>query len=199
MERKRTCIAKNNPVEYGIWMGINSRCRNRHVKAYNNYGGRGISVCERWRCFASFLEDMGPRPSIKHQIERINNNGNYEPGNCKWATRKEQCRNKRNNRLLTFKGETRCVREWAEITGIGEGVIQDRIERGWNTEKALTTPVHVIPIMVTLEGKTLCLKDWAKRYNINYAGSLLPRLSKGWNIEKALCTPVKKYTKRTRS
>ena len=81
--------------EYRAWAALRNRCSNPNHDAYKNYGGRGIKVCERWNDFLAFLEDMGPRPSPKHSIDRINNDGNYEPDNCRWATRSEQCRNMR--------------------------------------------------------------------------------------------------------
>lgn len=126
--------------EYAIWASMIARCHNKSNDAYERYGGRGISVCDRWRnSFALFLEDMGPRPADK-QIERVNNDGNYEPGNCRWATSKEQNRNRRDNRLLTYNEQTMCVAAWAERLGIKRSIIKDRLRRGWLVERALITP-----------------------------------------------------------
>lgn len=128
--------------EYNIWMSIKRRCLNPKATNFHNYGGRGITVCARWlQSFQTFLDDMGPRPSRRHCIERKNNGGNYEPGNCRWATYTEQNRNRRNNHLLTFRGETRTIAGWAEATGISRSTIQCRVARyGWDVERALTEP-----------------------------------------------------------
>ena len=98
--------------EYNIWMSMKKRCLNKSHKSYHLYGGRGISVCDKWMGFSGFIEDVGLRPSKNHSLDRIDNNGNYEPQNVRWATRREQQRNKRNNRLITYNGETKCLSEW---------------------------------------------------------------------------------------
>lgn len=131
------------PSEYGIWQGIKSRCRLKTNHAYSHYGGRGIDVCDRWfNSFIDFLTDMGPRPSSKHSVERINNSDNYFPENCRWATQKEQGRNKRTNRLLTFNGKIQPLSAWAEELQISDGVIYDRLKDGWSVDRALSTPVR---------------------------------------------------------
>lgn len=111
--------------------------------AYPNYGGRGIAVCERWlNSPQAFLDDMGMKPTPKHEIDRIDNDGNYEPGNCRWATRKENDRNRRNNRLLTLNGETLTLAEWAEHSGVPDDTLRHRLGVGWSVERAILTPVR---------------------------------------------------------
>jgi hypothetical protein len=127
--------------EYSSWSKMLNRCSDPNHRMWKRYGGRGITVCERWNSFKLFLEDMGPMPAPKFTIERINNDGNYEPGNCRWATRKEQGNNRYTNRLLTHDGKTLTIMQWAEVTGIRFGVIWDGLDRGWPVAEALTAPV----------------------------------------------------------
>lgn len=127
--------------EHRTWQGIKTRCLNPKDKSYPRYGGRGITICEEWRAsFWAFLEDVGPRPSPHHQIERIDNDRGYEPGNCRWATRSEQMRNKRNSALLTLNGITATQAEWSERTGIDRRLIHYRIKNGWSVAEALSVP-----------------------------------------------------------
>jgi hypothetical protein len=129
--------------EHGIWLGIKKRCFRKRDKAYRNYGGRGITMCERWKSsFKAFFEDMGPRPSEQHSIERTNNDGNYEPGNCIWATDFEQNRNRRDNVMLEFRGERMCSADWARRYGMSKGTLRARLESGLSVEEALTIPVR---------------------------------------------------------
>jgi hypothetical protein len=120
-----------------VWRNMIARCHNPKAKAYPTYGARGITVCERWRdSLESFLEDMGPRPD-GYDIDRQDNAGNYEPGNCRWVPRKANQRNRRDNVLLTHDGATKTLAEWAEITGIKYGTIWKRLKLGWPVELAL--------------------------------------------------------------
>lgn len=120
-------------------MGMIMRCENPKEKAWKDYGGRGIKVCDRWRdSFEAFLEDMGEPPSRDHCIERVDNNGNYEPSNCIWATMSEQLRNRRNTCFLTAFGETLCVEDWSKRYGIHRNTLKNRLDRGWDIEKAIT-------------------------------------------------------------
>lgn len=123
---------------YQIWIGVKKRCLDPRNENWLNYGGRGISVCERWMNFENFLTDMGEKPEGM-SLDRINNDGNYEPNNCRWATPKEQGRNKRNNHILEFNSESKPVSEWAEITGISRSLLSVRLKHGWSIEKTLTT------------------------------------------------------------
>ena len=127
---------------YRIWRGINDRCRNPKAPSYNLYGGRGITVCPEWRTPQNFFDwafDNGYSDNLT--IDRIDCDKGYSPDNCRWITSDEQQRNKRNNVNITYKGETRCLAEWARITGIGEWDIKKRLRNGWSVEEALTVPV----------------------------------------------------------
>jgi hypothetical protein len=118
------------------------RCRNPNTKSYKYYGERGISVCDRWSEYVNFKSDMEPGYKAGLQLDRIDVNGNYEPGNCRWATKKEQMRNTRRNVFLTFAGKTQTMVEWAEEVGISYHVIQNRRKAMWPIGRMLTEPVH---------------------------------------------------------
>lgn len=126
---------------YKVWMSMIRRCTMPSQDSYKLYGGRGIKVCDRWlNSYAAFLEDMGERPDGA-SLDRINSNGHYEPDNCRWASMKEQQRNRRGNRILTYQGQSKTVAEWAEITGVHSATIRSRIDMyGWSVEQALSTP-----------------------------------------------------------
>lgn len=125
-----------------VWAGMIARCENENHQQYADYGGRGIRVCDRWQDPLKFFEDMGDRPDGA-TLERKDNALGYEPENCRWATRKEQMRNKRNNRVLHFQGQDKPLSQWAEEVGIHEATIRERIDKlGWSVEKALTTPTR---------------------------------------------------------
>ena len=128
--------------EYFVWRKMVCRCHDERDPRFAYYGARGIAVCERWRNdLAAFLADVGQRPSPKHSLDRIDNDRGYEPGNVRWATQREQMRNTRKNRLLTVRGETRSLAEWAERFGIRSGAILYRLSRGWSHEAAVCTPL----------------------------------------------------------
>jgi len=129
--------------EYRCWTMARNRCRNPRADQYAAYGGRGITFCPVFDDFKAFLFEVGPRPSMKHSIERIDNARGYEPGNIRWATHTEQCNNRRSNRLIEFGGKTRTMAEWGRITGIGWANIQYRLSVGWTVGEALTTPTRL--------------------------------------------------------
>lgn len=107
--------------------------------SWDSYGGRGIKVCDRWKDFRNFLADMGePPPGM--QLDRSNNDGNYELSNCRWATPKENCQNRRSNRNITYLGETKCISEWARQVGLDRRMLRNRIASGWPLDKALYCP-----------------------------------------------------------
>jgi hypothetical protein len=130
-------------AEYRSWQQLLNRCLNARNKGYPRYGGRGITVCERWQhSFENFIADMGPKPSPAHSIDRIDVDGNYEPENCRWATMQQQSENRRNSRFLTVNGETRCVAVWARRLGISPQSLYSRIDRGWSPEDAVSLPAN---------------------------------------------------------
>lgn len=125
---------------YNSWAAMLDRCLKPRHKSYKDYGGRGISVCDRWvRSFEAFLEDMGIRPESA-TIGRKNNEGNYCKENCQWETMNQQMRNRRDNRMLQMGGITKTMVDWAEETGIAQDTIGHRLGAGWSVEKALTHP-----------------------------------------------------------
>jgi len=127
-------------------MHMKARCLRKTHKQFAHYGGRGITVCPQWYDFPQFLADMGRKPTPGHSIDRIDNSKGYSPENCRWATKTEQNRNHRGNHMLTLNGETHCIQEWAEITGIRHTAIRVRLQRGWTVEKALTTRRREYPM-----------------------------------------------------
>ena len=141
--------------EYAIWIQMNQRCYNKRCKAYKNYGARGVTVFDAWRAkpgtanakaFRAFLKYVGPRPKGRRRewsIERKNNNGNYEPGNVRWARNPEQTRNKRTNRFLTFDGKTLVITDWAHRTKISLPTIRRRLREGWSVRRTLMTPTEM--------------------------------------------------------
>jgi len=138
---RRKQSALSHHAEYPIWAQAKQRCFNPRGKAWPDYGGRGITMCEEWRkSFFTFYKDMGPRPSPKHSVERIDNDGNYEPNNCRWATQKEQCNNTRVNLVFEFYGETRTVSEWATHLGVPLKRLRWRLQHGWPITDAIKPP-----------------------------------------------------------
>jgi len=128
-------------TEYRCWSTMIQRCTNPQRKDYPRYGGRGISVCERWLfSFEHFLEDMGRKPLRSLTIERIENKGDYRPGNCRWATTAEQNRNTRTNLRITIDAETMCLAAWAERSGVKAPTIWRRLRSGWDPKRAIFSP-----------------------------------------------------------
>lgn len=127
--------------EYYTWTTMKSRCLNPNDANYGRYGARGITVCDRWRdSFEAFFVDMGPRPSAKHSIERQDNDGNYEPGNVRWATGSEQAINRSSSTAVTIDGRTQTVIEWSRETGMDPMTIYARLYKGWDARRAVFAP-----------------------------------------------------------
>lgn len=171
---------------------MRQRCSNSNTVGWSSYGGRGIRVCKRWQVFENFLNDMGPKPSAAHTLDRRKVNGNYTPGNCRWAVKLEQARNCRNNRFVRFQGKTRCLSEWAEITGLSACLIRARLNLGWSTKRTLTVPRGAERrdrASLTVNGETKTVMDWARFANLNYT-TLLHRVNSGWPLAAAVSTPL---------
>lgn len=146
-------VWKNKPPLYSIWRGILDRCNNPRITGYKNYGGRGVRVCERWSTYANFEVDMGPRPSPLHSVDRIDVNGNYEPGNCRWASSRVQARNKRTNALIEVDGQVKSRAEWSELSGINQSTIRSRLLRGISSAEAVSKPAQRHYVAPPLAGR----------------------------------------------
>lgn len=141
----------SNLPEYGVWVSVRYRCLNPKCPEYFRYGGSGIKMCARWLDSpAWFILDMGPRPTPDHTIERLDNKGNYEPGNCEWATMEQQCNNRSSNFMITFQGRTMNATQWASELGTSANNLRQRIKK------------YKIPLDLAMTSKSLkCLpRDW---------------------------------------
>jgi hypothetical protein len=169
-------------ITHNSWRAMIDRCTSPTTHGYKNYGGRGISVCPQWlgpSGFEYFLQHVGERPSRRHSIDRIDCNGNYEPGNVRWATPEEQAANLRRNVLVTAFSKTQTVTQWALSIGMEEDTLRGRIDAGWEPERALTQPVAPRGQEVVEAAKRLGISKY----------SIYDRIRKGWPIERALTTP----------
>ncbi len=139
-ERTTTHGLTKHPL-YNVWKKMLIRCTDPTVRSYKDYGGRGIQVCDRWQSIENFVADMenGYEPGL--EIDRVDNDGNYEPSNCRWATRQQNCDNRRTGRNLTYNGRTQSLKAWATELGIGYAMLYERIDVwNWDAHRALTTP-----------------------------------------------------------
>jgi hypothetical protein len=135
-----------NALTRNTWTAMVYRCTSPNSSSYHKYGGRGIAVCERWLTYENFVNDMGERPGKEYTIDRIDNEKGYFPGNCKWSTAKEQATNRRQRkdaRLITYNGEEKPLKQWAEEFGLEYYTLDARIKRGWSVERALTEPRYI--------------------------------------------------------
>jgi hypothetical protein len=150
--------------EYRTWQGMLRRCENPDEASYHNYGGRGIRVCERWHSFESFYADMGTKPSPRHSLDRINNDGNYEPGNCRWATSKQQCRNTRRTQRFEIDGKVYTAPELYEAAGISRQLFFLRLSWGWTPRAAAFTPkISAAEAAARGKARSLAMRTATKR------------------------------------
>lgn len=174
-----------------IWASMMQRCNNPNNTYYYCYGGRGIAVCERWHKFENFLEDMGERPEGL-TLERIDNNDGYYKDNCRWASPKEQARNRINSVDITYDGRTQCIAAWEEELGFKHGTLWMRVNKyGWSVDRAIETPVgNFSREPITVFGKTQSLTQHAKDHELGLT-TVQARIASGMSIEDALTTPRK--------
>lgn len=137
----RVTHGQSGSAEHKVWRGMRSRCRVESDGAWRNYGGRGITVCAEWDDFTVFLRDMGLRPSPAHDLDRIDNNAGYSKANCRWILHRGNVNNKRSNRVIEFRGESKTIAEWARALGMNYRTLNNRINRGWSPERALSEPI----------------------------------------------------------
>lgn len=153
LKKRSTTHGLTQSKTYSAWTDMKTRCLNPNHIGYLDYGGRGITVCDRWlESFENFLADMGEIPFKGAQLDRIKNSEGYSPDNCKWSTRSENARNKRSSVFLTFEGRTLTVVEWSEVTGIKKSILYNRLYLHWTTERLLTQPTQ------SLSGKRIRYK-----------------------------------------
>lgn len=126
--------------EYYAWRSMRNRCEDPSTKYFDKYGGRGIAVCQRWSEYQNFLDDMGRKPSKQYSLERENNDGNYEPANCKWATKSEQTRNRSVTVFVEHAGRRMLVQDWAKELGMPYTTLYSRLRNGWSIDRAFNTP-----------------------------------------------------------
>jgi hypothetical protein len=169
--------------EYETWLAIRKRCHDESAKDYYRYGGRGIAVCERWReSFEAFYQDMGPRPSPDHSIDRKDNNAGYSPNNCRWATTEEQANNRSTNVTYLIDGENLTLAQIARMHQLNPATIKKRLKCGKSLAEA------VAPVdrpMYTYDGETRSLASWANILGFDRVKAQL-RLSRGWSFERAI-------------
>ena len=178
--------------EYVVWEGIVQRCTNPNSDAYENYGGRGVKICDRWRnSFEAFYQDMGKRPTGLYTIERKDNNGDYEPGNCKWITRAEQLRNRRNTLRYSYKGKELTIPELLELPeakalGLTYQSLRLRLRMSdWSVETALSKKVRSTPVYEH-NGVTKTIAEWAKEHGMSNDRLYSRLVTLGWSFERAV-------------
>lgn len=176
---------------YKIWYSIKNRCNNPKHHAYKDYGGRGIKICYEWQnSLVEFEKYMGKRPSEKHSVDRINPDGNYEPGNVKWSSPYEQANNRRDNIKLSYNGKTQTITQWATELNIKPATIASRKHNGWTDEEILTIPIKN-NVILSFNGEEKTLAEWARITGINIQ-TLSRRVIDGWPTKDILSKPKTK-------
>lgn len=177
--------------EYSSWSAMKSRCNNPKARYFNLYGGRGIKVCQEWQMsFSAFFQHMGPRPSLAHSLDRWpDNNGDYKPGNCRWATPAEQAVNKRNTRLIRLRSEAKVLTHWARSAGLSPNGLRHRLSVGVELADAIQVPLRTgrkATILVKVGDKEQTINEWASELGLK-PNTFRKRLRRqGWTPELAV-------------
>lgn len=196
---------KSGTAVYKQWILMVRRCHAPESDNYKYYGARGIAVCSLWREsleeYEFYIAQLPHYGEAGYSLDRIDNDGNYEPGNVRFSTMSEQLRNTRRTRLFTFAGKTQCVTAWSEELGIPVTTLYQRLTSGWSVEEMFSTPIYEKGMgtrrsrMITYQGITKCLLAWSEQYGVRYT-TLIQRLDNGWTVERALTTPGQKPIKK---
>ena len=196
--KKNPEFSTSEPL-YGVWNTMRARCESPKHNRYHIYGGRGITVCAEWQDytkFRSWASRSGYRSGL--QIERVDTNGNYEPSNCEWRSPKDQQRNRRNNRIVTYKGVSKPLAAWADDYRcvVPYKVLWGRLEEGWEFEKALITPQRRTGgyRLITAFGETKSVTEWVNdpRCGAGTVKTLWKRINDGWPAERAVSTQLRR-------
>jgi hypothetical protein len=178
--------------EFRAWVNLRKRCDDSKYQHFRLYGGRGITYCKEWEVFDSFFKDMGVAP-IGTSLDRIDSNGNYCKSNCRWATPFTQGNNRRDNIILEYNGKKQTISNFSKEFGISRNVVRRRLQKGWSTEKALTTPVEKRGITIEFNGEIKTRRQWERDLKFP-TGTLYQRIVVyGWSIERAITTPVESW------
>ena len=192
----KTTHGMSNSITYNSWRGLLKRCDPNNKEYSFRYSNNGIFVCKEWHTFEGFIKDMGERPSKYYTIDRINNNKGYFKGNCRWATAKEQCNNKSNNRMLEFRGIKKTLSQWSDDLKIPSSTITNRIKRGFSVEQALSVRYLDNSIRYIHNGSPKTIAELSKEFRISY-DTIKYRLDRGCTINEALVK--KKYEFKNKS
>lgn len=176
-------LCKEYPWEFNSWRAMKGRCYNPNNAKYGNYGAKGIRVHPELFTFAGFIKHLGRKPTRKHSVDRYpNKKGNYEPGNVRWATQRQQCRNMEKNKQYTAFGKTMCMVEWAEEAGMSVQTLSWRLHEEKQPIEVALRPVSKVKTY-TAFGKTLTIRQWASRLGLTHGG-VYSRIQRGWTKEK---------------
>jgi len=177
---------------YGRWTMMKQRCLNPNNHKYKNYGARGIKVCDEWMDYYTFKKWALENGFEEHlTIDRVDTNGDYEPGNCRWVDYGIQANNRRNNVTIAFEGKDYTLAELSDKTGVKSETISLRLNKGWTPEEAVHRPLNYDHILVEIDGEKQPLKKWCESLSLPYK-TIYARIKRGWEPKRALSTPVRK-------